>query len=593
MAAAQLNFDEAALDKTSGLYDLYSRFYQGMRTANQVDAPDYTTDPPLTSQGAVDEAEIAIQLAAYSDILMKNSAYMMANAIMSTVSGDGSGGTAGVGFLSRNGDSMVGKLMVLYGFEAGAQNTKIFDVYHNDVLDNNFAQVYGSLTVDEDETITGKLNLSNSGVFFGSTQTIYIDDSNALILERDNISLKGTVTVDGTVKLGTLTISSEKITKDTYEYYHQGNINVSTVDFVAKDGHFYGNMQINGTVTVEGAASLLYGFQFGEFGHCLLYSVQDDTVNEVASVHLNSDLYIDNSGSIKFNGKAIINVVNGTPSVVSFSAPGMVMHLGDSDGDAATTKILLKSDLYNYSGDYHMISANGDGNFPNSLSAGCGNSGPTVMQTYYTDANNCGVAFQRNIRLGSETGPAIATNQDTKDTLILTLPYITVDDEVSVTHQIEATAKYIQTTSLFRDLSQAWSATLQLSTEAEFFRFSEPVEVSSISIISNQYKTRLIENALMFADSIFLEGVADGILHQGNTYFTGSLSSVRFASGFAGYGWAINSSELYGGIAATFDELTVRKKMRVYELEVQKINVTNGSLWVSDACSGDIVEEIL
>ena len=53
------------------------------------------------------------------------------------------------------------------------------------------------------------------------------------------------------------------------------------------------------------------------------------------------------------------------------------------------------------------------------------------------------------------------------------------------------------------------------------------------------------------------------------------------------------SSKLYGGYAATFDELTVRKKMRIYELEVQKISVTNGSLWISDACSGDLVEEVL
>ena len=54
----------------------------------------------------------------------------------------------------------------------------------------------------------------------------------------------------------------------------------------------------------------------------------------------------------------------------------------------------------------------------------------------------------------------------------------------------------------------------------------------------------------------------------------------------------IRDSQLTGNISATFDELTIRKKMRIYELEVQKQSVTNGSLWVSDACSGDIVEEI-
>jgi len=49
---------------------------------------------------------------------------------------------------------------------------------------------------------------------------------------------------------------------------------------------------------------------------------------------------------------------------------------------------------------------------------------------------------------------------------------------------------------------------------------------------------------------------------------------------------------LTGNISATFDDLTIRKKMRIYELEVQKQSVTNGSWWVSDACSGDLVEEI-
>ena len=50
---------------------------------------------------------------------------------------------------------------------------------------------------------------------------------------------------------------------------------------------------------------------------------------------------------------------------------------------------------------------------------------------------------------------------------------------------------------------------------------------------------------------------------------------------------------LTGNIEATFDGLTIRKKARFYELEVQKQSVTNGSLWVSDSCSGDLVEEIV
>ena len=91
MAEAKLNFDEAALDKSTGLYDLYSRFYEGMRTANLCDGPDYVSNPPLTESGEIDAAAIAEGLANHSTILMKNSAYMMANAIMSSVSGGGSG----------------------------------------------------------------------------------------------------------------------------------------------------------------------------------------------------------------------------------------------------------------------------------------------------------------------------------------------------------------------------------------------------------------------------------------------------------------------------------------------------------------------
>ena len=80
--------------------------------------------------------------------------------------------------------------------------------------------------------------------------------------------------------------------------------------------------------------------------------------------------------------------------------------------------------------------------------------------------------------------------------------------------------------------------------------------------------------------------------YYGNAYLSDSIGSVAFSSGFAGSGWKIYKNQLTGNISATFDELTVRKKMRIYELEVQKQSVTNGSLWVSDACSGDVVEEI-
>ena len=101
-----------------------------------------------------------------------------------------------------------------------------------------------------------------------------------------------------------------------------------------------------------------------------------------------------------------------------------------------------------------------------------------------------------------------------------------------------------------------------------------------------------MKNELFFNDGVYWISLQDGVKHYGNAYMVNDIGSVTFSSGFAGSGWKIYKNKLTGNICATFDELTIRKKMRVYELEVQKISATNGSLWVSDSCSGDLVEEI-
>ena len=59
----------------------------------------------------------------------------------------------------------------------------------------------------------------------------------------------------------------------------------------------------------------------------------------------------------------------------------------------------------------------------------------------------------------------------------------------------------------------------------------------------------------------------------------GSIGSPNFASGFGGYGWRMDADTN----TLTIDNLVVRKLMQVYELVVNKISATNGSLWVSNA----------
>lgn len=64
-------------------------------------------------------------------------------------------------------------------------------------------------------------------------------------------------------------------------------------------------------------------------------------------------------------------------------------------------------------------------------------------------------------------------------------------------------------------------------------------------------------------------------------------SGDGFASGFNGYGWKLDASTN----TLTIDNLIVRKILSVYELVINKINATNGALWVSDSAKIDSVEE--
>lgn len=590
MAEAKLNFDEEALDKSTGLYDLYSRFYEGMRTANLCDAPDYVTDPPLTESGEIDTAAIEEGLANHSTILMKNSAYMMANAIMSSVSGGGSGGGSYVGFVSRSGDSMTGALGALYGFQAGSGNKLIFETTI-DSSDKQVAHIHGYLTVSEYLTVNGQFNIGNDGIFFSNQQSIFYKDDILNIASQD-IKMTGKVAVDGDLSVGVISIGSNGIFNDKNEYYHAGNSNNSTTDWDMRDAHVYGDLTVDGAQNYNGRLTALKGFDLGEDGQKLLYSYKENE-ESAAYIQLATDLALWSGYGIKFDNSYIIKVRGGSDNIVSFAAPGKIMNLGDSDGETKTVHIALQTAIKNYNGDYSIVTQYGDGNFPNSFSAGCANSGPTVLQTYYTNANDCGFISKRNLRLGSASGPIINTGS-LSDDVVFDLPYVHVLVEgLPQTERIPFNISYKATTSLFRDQSKEWSASLNFNTDAEFFTFNKHVESESFSIISEKYKTRLIENTLFFDDGAFIEGLTDGLRFTGNAYYVNNVSSMRFASGFAGYGWAIAQDELVGGYSATFDELTIRKKARFYELEVQKHSVTNGALWVSDSCSGDLVEEIV
>lgn len=586
MAEASLNFNESTLDKQSGTYALYSRLLESMRSALLVETPNFVDNPPLTADGEIDNDAIKAALDAYNEIQMKNSAYDMANSIMSTVSGGGGGsGTEYVGFLSRNGDTMVGQLGALYGFQAGSTGLLIFDTSINS-SNAKIAHVYGSLIVDENATFTGNIYASNSGIYFNNNQSIYYSD-NALHIASSNISLDGEVVLDGSITVGDTIIDDTGIYWGDKEYYHSGNANLSSVDWSAKDIYAAGGLEVTGASVFNNSVIAQNGFSFGVDDAPSLYSESD------GSIILDSNLLITSGHAIQIGSNKIIHVRTGALNVVSISAPGMTMNLGDSDGTVKTDHIALQSAIYNYNSSYKIVSEIGDGNFPNSFSAGCGNAGNTVIQTYYTSGSNYGFVSLKNLRFGSSSGPYLSTDTE-QMRLVIGIPhtFLLNGGTTRETREVQTTIGYAEATSLYRNLSLESSAVPHFDTQGEYFVFDKWIESPSFTIISEKYKTRLGENFLFFDDGVLIEGVPNGMRLLGDTQYNGTLSSNVYSSGFAGIGWAIEKNSLTGNIAATFDEITVRKKMRIYELEVQKTSATNGSLWISDSCSGDIVEEL-
>ncbi|MEH0156466.1 hypothetical protein V6R21_20120 [Limibacter armeniacum] len=98
-----------------------------------------------------------------------------------------------------------------------------------------------------------------------------------------------------------------------------------------------------------------------------------------------------------------------------------------------------------------------------------------------------------------------------------------------------------------------------------------------------------IDGTVKSYSSIVSEGFElsrSGNSRIGKLNITTTVGSESFASGFAGNGWRIDTDTN----TATFDNLVVRRSMRVYELEINKIRASNGSLWVSDAC---VIENIV
>lgn len=79
-------------------------------------------------------------------------------------------------------------------------------------------------------------------------------------------------------------------------------------------------------------------------------------------------------------------------------------------------------------------------------------------------------------------------------------------------------------------------------------------------------------------------GLPNDVKITNNLTIGDNVASDVFSSGFTGNGWIISkSTALPTKYTAVFDDLWVRGSMNVYEMVINQIRATNGSLWISDA----------
>ena len=116
------------------------------------------------------------------------------------------------------------------------------------------------------------------------------------------------------------------------------------------------------------------------------------------------------------------------------------------------------------------------------------------------------------------------------------------------------------------------------------------LQVSNNAIVggdSSVYGNQLInKNLTVFGQAEVKDNAQfrKNVVVNGDIITDGSIGSPMFMSGYNGYGWRFEADTNM----LTVDYLVVRKAMHVFELVVNQISATNGSLWVTD--SGEIEE---
>lgn len=533
------------LDKDSLCHAIYSQLYHNFFNAQDA--------------GTVTEGD-------QTSIRLRNTAYNFASAIASGVSGEGDtgGGSAFLGYLKKSGGDMSGLLRANNGFEAGIANERILHIYK--VEQERGVVISGNLKIGGNLCLNGKQVLSYDAVTHTATlESTQVDFGSSLLRASGELLI-------GEDKETGIYLTPALLQVGGKNVYHAGNANRTDVSWSMLDAFVSGKLQVTGAADIQGVLTAEQGVNLGAAGKTVL-SIHSDTAD------LSGYLSFSQRHGIKISGSPVLIRLNDKD--IQLAAAGGDLLLGSED----TAKIRLQSGLWDIDGDTMLISKYGAACFPGSITIRH-NYGDNLLTSYHESKQDEGIVIHKRLRWGNSSG-AYLYGKD--DAFHFASRVYRTDSENGLTtsYPYETAFSFVPSTSLYKRQDRH-SDTFFLATDADFFGLGKPLEASGHIGIDGSF-TRLADKTLFFSAESYLLSVSNGIRHYGDAYFMGGISSEFFSSGFAGSGWAILKNKATGSIQATFDEVVVRRKMCVYELEVQKNSATNGSLWVTDSCSGDTV----
>lgn len=535
--------DIETLDKDSLCYSIYSRLYHNFFNAQD--------------SGTVTEGD-------QTSIRLHNTAYNFASAIASGVTGEG-GGEVLLDYLKKTGGDMTGILRANNGFEAGIGNNRVLHIYN--VGNVNGVQVSGELRAD------------GNSFYLGDKQVLQYDKVNdRLTIDGASISMgSATIHSEGKIIIGEsegngVSVSASGVLIKGNPVYHYGNANLATVDWSMRNGYVTGNLEVAGITRMAGRFTAEHGVSLGDGGKSLL-SINRDNID------INGFLSFDTGYGIRIDGIPVF--VRSDEKDIQIGAVGGDLFLGGEH----TNKIRLLAGIADVDGDNLLITKYGGAYFPDSLTVRH-NYGDMLLSSYRVDRLDEGMIIHQKLRFDNQYG-AYLSGEDDGIVFSSRVEHVTPDPPKREFVTYHTRFGYRASSSVYKPLNR-FSDTLYISADADFISYDKPVEAKGHVGIDGSF-TRMANGKLFFTDEIYLSSSFDGIKHYGNAYFSGNISSEYFSSGMAGSGWGILHNRTTDNIVATFDEVTIRKKMRIYELEVQKSATTNGSLWVSDSCQGDTV----